>query len=535
MNNAPFRFLGFAFAAADLLFEVDANGTIVFAVGAGVQAAGREAEGLIGKPWRALFESEDKDLGEALLEGLSEGERRGPIEVRLVGGPEGEGRAASLSMFRLPQNAPRTSCVLTLTGRPGAERPATPADRAEFDVVVRRLIEASKTSGPDLELGLVEFAGLTPHRQGLPSEAQAAFDRRLAAALRAEAYGDATTRLDDERFAVLRRKGDTPEAVSRRLAKLLGGALSPKVHGVAIDPQGGVGRAMRTLRFAMDTFLTEGAPRADGDLIDALGRSVKRAAAEAGAFGALVDSRQFKLVFQPVVSLADGRVRHYEALVRFQGDVSPFATIRMAEELDLIEDLDCAVAEEAAKRLWADHTGALRLAVNVSGRSIISPSFMRAVERLAQKADLAGRMIFEITESAAIDDLALARRHIERLQAMKLKVCLDDFGAGAASFAYLQQLPVDVVKIDGAYVRELTDGGRDDAMIRHLVNLCRELRVETVAEMVETQAVEDVLRRAGVDLAQGWLYGQPTAKPQPPAKPAVRPAVRRRGAVEQWG
>ena len=83
-------------------------------------------------------------------------------------------------------------------------------------------------------------------------------------------------------------------------------------------------------------------------------------------------------------------------------------------------------------------------------------------------------------------------------------MCIDDFGAGAASLGYLKQLSVDVVKIDGAYVRDLAGSGRDDAMIRHLVGLCHELNVTTVAEMVETQDVAEILRRAGVDYAQGW-------------------------------
>ena len=273
-----------------------------------------------------------------------------------------------------------------------------------------------------------------------------------------------------------------------------------------------------------------------------LDRTVKRTVAEAGAFGDMVRGNRFRLVYQPVVSLADSSVHHYEALVRFDGDRSPFAMIRMAEELDIIEELDLAVAEQAVARIRADPEGALRLAVNVSGRTIISSRFLENITRIAEPGDLADRLIFEVTETAAIDDLALARRHIEALQAMTLQVCLDDFGSGAASFAYLQQLPVDVVKIDGSYVRELTSSGRDDAMIRHLVSLCRELNVATVAEMVETTAVEDMLRRAGVDFAQGWLYGQPVTEPKSPAKPtavaakAAPPAIARRvGAVEQWG
>jgi len=236
-----------------------------------------------------------------------------------------------------------------------------------------------------------------------------------------------------------------------------------------------------------------------------------------------------------VVSLADGSLHHHECLIRFDGDQSPFAMIRMAEELDIIEDLDCAVAEETVKRLRVDKSGRSRLAFNASGRSIISPTFIGALEQLAQGGTLARRLIVEVTESAAIDDLGLARRHIEALQTLGIEVCLDDFGKGASSFAYLQQLPIDVVKIDGAYVRELTSSGRDDAMIRHLVSLCRELDVATVAEMVETQAVEDILRRAGVDYAQGWLYGQPSDEPRSPSKHSGAPAARRRGVVEQWG
>jgi EAL domain-containing protein (putative c-di-GMP-specific phosphodiesterase class I) len=177
----------------------------------------------------------------------------------------------------------------------------------------------------------------------------------------------------------------------------------------------------------------------------------------------------------------------------------------------------------------------LRLAVNVSGRTIVSRGFIEGVGRLAQGGDLAGRLIFEITETAALDDFRLAQRHIEALQALKFQVCLDDFGAGAASFAYLQQLRVDVVKIDGSYVRELTSSGRDDALIRHLVRLCKELKVKTVAEMVETQPVADVLERSGVDYAQGWLYGQATTEPVAGLKGSLPTAARRRGVVEQWG
>lgn len=547
MAKDTFRFLGFAFATSDLLFEIGGDGAITFAAGAGMRLTGRENTDLVGLGWEELFDKSDRALADALVAGLEDGARRGPIEITLAADADGVSRRTSLSLFRLPQNAPNTSCALTLSvSRPSDRRrdAGMLQDRTQFEAAAGELLDLAKHGGPELELGLVEFAGLFQHRKQLCGADAGILDRRVAGALRAEAYADVATDLGDQRFAVLRRKGDSPEMVARRLTRVLGAALAPAAYAVAVDPLANPARMMRTLRRALDSFLADGSAPIAENLSTALDQSVRRTVAEAGAFADVVRTNRFRLVYQPVVSLADGSVHHYEALVRFDGDRSPFAMIRMAEELDIIEELDMAIAEQAAQRIRADASGALRLAVNVSGRTIISPNFLENITRLAASGDLADRLIFEITETAAIDDLALARRHIQALQAMTLKVCLDDFGSGAASFAYLQQLPVDVVKIDGSYVRELTSSGRDDALIRHLVSLCRELNVTTVAEMVETPAVEDVLRRAGVDYAQGWLYGQPTSEPQPQPKTAERPApgaimpshvARRMGGVEQWG
>jgi EAL domain-containing protein (putative c-di-GMP-specific phosphodiesterase class I) len=545
LANDTYRFVGFAFATADLLFEIDAKGDVMFAAGAGLQLTGKDNAALVGQRWNALFDPADHMIAQALLDGLVDGQRRGPVELQLAEAEGRPARLAGLSMFRLPQSPPRTSCALALSHRRPRKRSGALQSRTEFESATKSLIEAARGEGAELELGLVEFEGLLARREALSPQESAALDLKLAGALRAEALEDAATDLGDQRYALLRRKGETSDALTRRLSRVLGDGLEPKTHTLGVDANQSPGRLMRALRFSLDSFIADGAAPAAYSLSDALGQSLQRMVSQAGAFGAVVEERKFKLVFQPVVRLSDGSVHHHECLIRFDGDQSPFAMIRMAEELDLIEDLDRVVAEETVNKLLADNTGKLRLACNASGRSIISPGFIQGIERLAKPRSVAKRLILEVTESAAIDDLPLARRHIEALQAMGLEVCLDDFGAGAASFAYLQQLPIDVVKIDGSYVRELTSSGRDDAMIRHLVSLCQELNVETVAEMVETQAVEDILRRAGVDYAQGWLYGQASVEPQttllsqpqgPTAsRPAVASAARRRGAVEQWG
>ena len=170
----------------------------------------------------------------------------------------------------------------------------------------------------------------------------------------------------------------------------------------------------------------------------------------------------------------------------------------------------------------------------MSGNSVASPEFIQAVTTiLAANPTARGRLMFELTESAAIGDLALADRHLQALRAQGCQVCLDDFGAGAASLSYLQQLSLDVVKIDGSYIRELQHGGRESTFIRHLVNMCRELGVKTLAEMVETPQVEDAVRRAGVDYAQGWLYGRPVDEPGPRALAQSSSLLARRAGVTQ--
>ncbi|HUO12838.1 MAG TPA: PAS domain-containing protein, partial [Caulobacteraceae bacterium] len=161
MANDIFRFVGFAFATADFLFEIDGQGLITFAAGAGRQIAGADNAALVGRDWRDLFDPVDRPTAAAVLEALEDGERRGPIELQLAP-VENVSRLAGLSMFRLPSKPPRTSCAMSLSHRKPKARiaPGVLQTREEFENVTRGLIEAARLSGAELELGLVEFAGL---------------------------------------------------------------------------------------------------------------------------------------------------------------------------------------------------------------------------------------------------------------------------------------------------------------------------------------------------------------------------------------
>jgi EAL domain-containing protein (putative c-di-GMP-specific phosphodiesterase class I) len=510
----PHRLLGFAFASADLLVEIAPDGVIAFAMGASEALSGAPETALVGQAWGDFIEPVDRRMLKMLLEGLEPGRRAGPVLVRLAA-PE---RAATLTALRLPQNMGAVSCALAQARYEPALFEGRLADRAAFEVLTRDLLGVANGAGKELELSLVELEGLSAARGESSPEAREELEAQLTAMLRAQSWGGAAaTELERDRFALVRTKGETPDAFAARLGRLMSKVtdkpIAPSAGAMGV---GGVERPqqiMRALRYALDGFSRDGKNwPAPANLAEALNLAMDKALGEAGLLGAAISDKTFRLAYQPVVDLSSRSVHHFEVLVRFGDDESPFPQIRMAEELDLIEALDFAILERAIGVMAPKPD--LKLAVNVSGRTIISGAYIeRATQLIERHPEIAGRLMFELTESAAIDDLQLADSHIQVLRSAGCEVCLDDFGAGAASLAYLQQLHLDVLKIDGRYIRDLQFGSRNATFIKHLVDMSRELGMKTLAEMVETSPVEDAVRRAGVDFAQGWLYGLASDEP----------------------
>ena len=542
MSIEPYRLLGFAFASADLLFELNQDGRIAFAVGAAQVLSGEAERTLVGRSWREFVKDEDQALVEALLEATEAGRRRGPATVRLARPKPRGPDAFSVSVCKLPQNGGAVSCAASAASAPTAgSGEGGLHERDGFEDIAKGLFQTAKAAGQELDLALVELRGLETATQRLPKSDQAALRRRLAGVLRAQSHaGSAAAKLAEERYALVKVAGESADALAGRISRLLSDDLNDvRLTAQIMDFDGDVSgsQMVRTMRYVLDDFIREGAK---GDqpakLKEALDQTVRRTLQRAGALSAALADRRFTLAYQPVVSVADGRLHHHEALVRFGDDSSPFPMIRMAEELDLIEGLDVAVVERGLAELSTNAT--LALAVNVSGRSIMSRGFVDNLKALlAACPGVEGRLLFEITESAAMEDLGLANRRIQILRNLGCAVCLDDFGAGAASLAYLQQLHLDIVKIDGRYVRELQHGGRASTFIKHLGQMCAELKVKTLAEMVETPAAEEAVRKAGIDFAQGYHYGAPAACPEQPIarRPTTTVAARRVGAVESWG
>ncbi|HVJ32851.1 MAG TPA: EAL domain-containing protein [Terriglobia bacterium] len=146
----------------------------------------------------------------------------------------------------------------------------------------------------------------------------------------------------------------------------------------------------------------------------------------------------------------------------------------------------------------------------MSARSLLNEQFMRMFDETAANQPRGRQqLIIEITESTKIDDLDRAAPVVAHLRRMGHLVCLDDFGAGSASLQYLQALDVDYVKIDGRYIGGLAETPKQRAIVLGILRTCSELKVATVAEMVETRERHQLLLEYGVDYGQGWYYGRP--------------------------
>jgi EAL domain-containing protein (putative c-di-GMP-specific phosphodiesterase class I) len=222
-----------------------------------------------------------------------------------------------------------------------------------------------------------------------------------------------------------------------------------------------------------------------------------------------IDSDRLVLHSQPIVELAGERVVQEELLVRMLGEdgelIMPGDFLPPAERFDLAPAIDRWVISRAA-RIARER----RVEVNLSGQSIGAPGLPDFVEaRLDEAGADPSNLIFEITETAAAEDLDQASRLAERLAELGCGFALDDFGTGYGSFTYLKHLPVSYIKIDMEFVRALRADSPDRQVVSAIVDVARNFGIETIAEGVESQATLELLRTLGVDYAQGYLIGRP--------------------------
>lgn len=231
-----------------------------------------------------------------------------------------------------------------------------------------------------------------------------------------------------------------------------------------------------------------------------------------------LEEDRFCLYCQPVIPVGRSikQPEHVEILVRMLGTdgkiIQPCSFIPTSERYGLMTGLDKWVIKHAVQCLqdWSYEAAPLKLMINLSGQSVCDESFLHFVlETLSAEKVQPGSICFEITETAAMDNLEKAVSFINRLKASGCKFALDDFGSGLSSFTYLKKLPVDYLKIDGAFVKEIVTDPIDKAMVKSINEIGHVMGKQTIAEFVENDAILQNLEEIGVDYAQGYGIAAP--------------------------
>lgn len=239
---------------------------------------------------------------------------------------------------------------------------------------------------------------------------------------------------------------------------------------------------------------------------------------------ALKDNR-FYLMFQPIVRLSNLSVSHYEVLVRMRDtkgeDIQPGQFIPAAERMGLMHKIDFYVVERAIEFLanLPSSQKHVEIAVNLSTGAFMNSELLSLVrEKLELTWVDASRLMFEITETSAVTNYQQTRGLISSLRGLGCRFALDDFGAGFCSFEYLKNFPVDHVKIDGQFVRNLPRDETDQVLVRSMTDIAHKLGKRVVAEYVDSAETLALLRQFGVDYGQGYFFGPPAPRllDQPP-------------------
>lgn len=226
---------------------------------------------------------------------------------------------------------------------------------------------------------------------------------------------------------------------------------------------------------------------------------------------ALIDDA-FELHFQPIYDIRARRITRYETLVRMHDNhgqlVFPDHFVPVAEQSGQIHEIDRWVIHQAIRRVR--RTPGLSLSVNLSGRVLDDPLLLKWFRAELQRSAIdPANLVVEITETAAVANIQDAIKFMREIKDLGCRFALDDFGSGFSSFAYLRQLPVDIVKIDGAFIQNLADSAEDQLFVKALTDVARGLGKTTIAEFVENAATLELLESFGVDFAQGYHIGRP--------------------------
>jgi len=466
----------------------------------------------IGSPFRELVQAARR---------IRDGDYRQPVQVQARGEVGELAQAIELMQRSIAEREERITWQAAFDPLTGL------ATRQSATTAIAEVVNAADGGSQPVTVMLVDLnhfsdIGLSlGHDIGDALRCQAA--ERLRAGLDARHL---LARLEGDQFLAVLRNVDLDQAreMAEDLLRLLGAGLSVRDVSVAAEASIGIAGYPHHARDADE--LVQRAAFA--------GREARQSGQEIQVYQAgneerhvrqlaiLADLRraarrdEFRLFLQPKIRLADGSVCGAEALLRWEhpgfGFLPPDQFIPLAEKsgnIALITHWALAAAVREC-RLWLEEGLDVPVAVNISGRDLHDSELPCLVLRLLRDHDLPPRnLVLEITEAAVVRDLQRATLVLESLRALGIRISVDDFGTGYSSLSQIKHLPVDELKIDRSFVRDLPGNPDDAAIVRAAIDLAHDLGLTVLAEGVECAAARDWLRTRGCELAQGYLFSKP--------------------------
>jgi diguanylate cyclase (GGDEF)-like protein/PAS domain S-box-containing protein len=341
--------------------------------------------------------------------------------------------------------------------------------------------------------------------------------------------GDTLARFGSDEFAFLLAQIDEPEKVSRTahdIQRILDAPFTVEGHELYVTSSIGIGLYPEDGADAQGLLKSAGAAlyrakQAGGNnyqfyTADMNESALHRLALENQLRWAL-ERKEFRVYYQPQVSIDTGLITGMEALVRWQhpelGLVSPAEFIPLAEDTGLIEPIGEWVLRAACEqtRKWQESGfNNLHVAVNLSARQFQQPDLARIIERTLKETGLdASSLEMEVTESSVMKNAETAISMMRELKGMGIRISIDDFGSGYSSLSYLKKLPIDILKIDQSFVRDMTTDPKDAAIAMAIIQLAHSLQLKVIAEGVETEDQLRFLRLLRCDEMQGYLFCKP--------------------------
>lgn len=521
------RFLAFSYACADLFIEVGVEDDIVFANGASRSLTGIDEKDILGKKWFTLFEPSDRIKLSAMKANARMAKRAKPMLVHLdplIGG----GREVIVTGIMMPTQEGfymtigfTNDLMSQYADVPIISNDLELMDKDSFITAAKEAMSLAKSLGQNIDLTLIDIENARNVKSKLTQEIWDEFSEKMTNLLSSYSIdGQAAAEIMEGRYSLVHDSNIDKEELQAEvmaLARTLTPDIEVQSKSVSADLSEISERdTTKALIYTINEFERKGVSLNIESLNSGFKAYVSANAQKIVQFKTMVETLNFDLHFQPIVTMKDRELSHFEMLSRFNDNGSTHEWIAFGEDIGMAADFDIAVCERAMNYLLYKSSGRrTKFSINLSGQSIQNEQFFRTLyAKLSMNKDLADRIIFEITESNTIKDFETVNHFIQVLKGDGYKVCLDDFGVGSASFQYLHKLHVDYVKVDGSYTRKILTSDRDAIMVKNLVQMCKDLKTSVIVEMIETEEQFALLKSLGVEYGQGYLFGKPTNKPE---------------------